>query len=89
MRNDGTAVVARVGGAVSDPDLAACTPGRIDGSVEKIEGSSGPDVLYGSAGPELLLGRGGEDMLDGRGGRDRCIGGRGASRIRHCEFARD
>jgi Ca2+-binding RTX toxin-like protein len=89
VKNDGTAVVARIGGAVSDPDVAACMPGRIDGSVEKIEGSAGPDLLFGSAGPEVLLGRGSEDMLDGRGGQDRCIGGRGESRIHHCEFVRD
>jgi Ca2+-binding RTX toxin-like protein len=89
VKNDGTAVVGRVGGAVSDPDVAACTPGRIDGSVEKIEGSAGPDHLFGSAGAEVLLGRGSEDLLDGRGGKDRCIGGGGESRIHHCEFVRD
>ncbi|HEY5976644.1 MAG TPA: calcium-binding protein [Solirubrobacterales bacterium] len=89
VNNEGTAVVAKIGGAVSDPDVAACTQGRIDGSVEKIEGSPGPDLLFGSSGPEVLLGRGGEDMLDGLGGQDRCIGGRGESRIRRCEFVRD
>jgi len=89
IKNDGTTVVARIGGAVSDPDVTACTLGRIDGSIEKIEGSAGPDLLFGSAGPEILLGRGGDDVLDGLGGQDRCIGGGGESRIRHCEFVRD
>ena len=89
VKNDDTAVVARIGGPVTDPDLTACTPGRIDRTVEKIEGSPGPDRLFGSSGADILLGRGGGDALDGRGGLDRCIGGRGETRVRHCEFSRD
>jgi Ca2+-binding RTX toxin-like protein len=87
VRNAGAFVEATIGGRVTDPD-AGCAGGRIDGSVEKIEGSPGPDVLIGGAGPETLLGRGGADLLDARGGPDRCIGGRGGDRQRHCEYVR-
>jgi Ca2+-binding RTX toxin-like protein len=88
VRNAGTFVAARIGGPVSDPDLAACAAGRIAGSTEKIEGSPGPDLLAGSAGDDTLLGRGGNDRLDGRGGPDRCIGGRGGDRARRCDYVR-
>lgn len=88
VRNDGTVVKARIGGAVVDPDVAGCTGGRIAGSTEKIEGSTGRDVLLGSAGADTLLGRGGPDALDGRGGADRCIGGNGRDRARRCEYVR-
>lgn len=87
VRNSGTAVVATIGGPVSDPDVAGCHPGRIERSVEKIEGSPGPDQLYGDNGPNWLLGRGGDDLLDGRGGHDRCVGGTGADSARACEVA--
>jgi Ca2+-binding RTX toxin-like protein len=88
VANTGTFVRAAVGGPVTDPDAAGCTPGRIAGSTEKIEGSTGPDVLFGAAGANTLLGRGGPDLLDGRGGPDRCIGGRGEDRARRCEYLR-
>jgi Ca2+-binding RTX toxin-like protein len=82
-------VEARIGGEVIDPEVAGCTPGRIAGSTEKIEGSTGPDRLVGSAGANTLLGRGGSDLLDGRGGPDRCIGGRGGDRLLRCEYRRN
>jgi Ca2+-binding RTX toxin-like protein len=85
VRNGGIAVVATIGGAVRDPDVGGCRPGRIDRSVEKIEGSPGPDRLFGDAGPNWLLGRGGDDFLDGRGGRDSCAGGGGNDSARRCE----
>jgi len=88
VRNAGTVVKAAIGGRVFDPEAAACGASRIDGTVEKIEGSTGPDVLLGSAGVDTLLGRGGTDLLDGRGGADRCIGGRGADQDRRCEYVR-
>jgi Ca2+-binding RTX toxin-like protein len=83
VRNPGTVVRARIGGRVSDPDSAAayCGYSRIDRAVEKIEGSTGPDVLIATAGPDTLLGRGGTDLLDGRGGR-------GRDRPRRCEYVR-
>jgi Ca2+-binding RTX toxin-like protein len=87
VRNSGTAVVATIGGPVSDPDVAGCHPGRIERSVEKIEGSPGPDQLYGDNGPNWLLGRGGDDFLEGRGGYDRCVGGAGSDGARGCEVA--
>jgi Ca2+-binding RTX toxin-like protein len=87
VRNDGTAVKATIGGAVVDPDVG-CAGGWIAGSTEKIEGSTGPDVLLGAAGADILLGRGGSDLLDGRGGADRCIGGNGGDRARRCEYVR-
>jgi hypothetical protein len=89
VRNEGVHVEAKIGGAVSDPDVAACTPGRIARDTEKIEGSPGPDVLVGNAAANTLLGRGGSDRLDGRGGPDRCIGGRGGDRARRCEYLRN
>lgn len=89
VRNDGLHVRAKIGGAVSDPGVAGCVPGRIAGGTEKIEGSPGPDVLVGNGGANTLLGRGGADRLDGRGGPDRCIGGRGGTRARGCEYLRN
>lgn len=89
VRNEGVHVEAQIGGAVVDPEAAACAPGRIARGTEKIEGSPGPDVLIGAAGDNVLLGRGGADQLDGRGGRDRCIGGLGADRGRRCEYLRN
>ncbi len=88
VRNAGIVVKAAIGGRVFDPDAGGCAGGWIDGSVEKIEGSTGRDVLAGSVGPETLLGRGGVDALDGRGGADRCIGGRGRDHSGHCEYVR-
>ena len=88
VRNFGTVVEAAIGGSVRDPELGGCGGSRIHGTVEKIEGSTGSDVLIGSAGPDTLLGRGGSDLLDGRGGPDRCIGGRGGNEHRRCEYVR-
>lgn len=89
VRNAGVFVTAKIGGAVTDPDVAACAAGWIARGTEKIEGSPGPDVLVGNAAANTLLGRGGADRLDGRGGSDRCIGGRGGNRARHCEYLRN
>lgn len=89
VRNEGTFVKARIGGAVGDPDVGECAPGRIAAGTEKIEGSPGPDVLLGNGGANVLLGRGGADRLDGRGGEDRCIGGRGGNRTGRCEYVRN
>lgn len=89
VRNEGVFVRARIGGEVIDPDLAECAPGHIARGTEKIEGSTGPDVLIGAGRDNVLLGRGGADELDGRGGQDRCIGGRGADRGRRCEYLRN
>lgn len=87
--NAGTVVKAAIGGRVFDPEAGPCGGSRIDGTVEKIEGSTGPDVLLGGGGSDTLLGRGGSDLLDGRGGEeDRCIGGRGGDRDRRCEYVR-
>jgi serralysin len=85
VRNSGIFVVATIGGPVLDPDIAGCNAGRIEQSIEKIEGSPGPDVLAGDSGPNVLLGRGGDDSLDGSGGSDSCIGGGGANRATSCE----
>jgi Ca2+-binding RTX toxin-like protein len=89
VRNEGVHVEAKIGGAVIDPGVTACTAGRIARGTEKIEGSPGADVLVGNAGANTLLGRGGSDRLDGRGGPDRCIGGRGGDRARRCEYLRN
>ncbi len=85
VRNSGTFVIATIGGSVLDPDIAGCSPGRIDHSTEKIEGSPGRDHLAGDGGPNTLLGRGGNDSLDGGGGPDSCIGGQGSDHVTGCE----
>src|SRR5215218_4751551 len=86
VRNSGTFVQATIGGLVLDPDISGCTAGRIAHSIEKIEGSPGPDVLSGDGGPNTLLGRGGDDSLDGRGGsEDDCVGGNGSDEAVNCE----
>lgn len=85
VRNAGIHVKATIGGAVLDPDISACNAGAIDASTEKIEGSTGPDILVGNSAPNVLLGRGGDDFLDGRGGVDRCVGGGGHNRAVRCE----
>lgn len=88
VRNEGTVVEATIGGRVLDPDVGGCAGGWIDASIEKIEGSTGRDLLAGGGRPDVLLGRGGGDVLDGRGNQDRCIGGRGRDRFHRCEYAR-
>jgi Ca2+-binding RTX toxin-like protein len=85
VRNSGTNVKATIGGAVLDPDLGGCNAGRVENSVEKIEGSPGDDVLAGDSSADTLLGRGGNDDLDGRGDFDRCIEGGGSDRMTSCE----
>ena len=86
VRNTGTNVKATIGGAVVDPEIGNCNAGRIEDSVEKIEGSPGPDILIGNDQANTLLGRGGNDVLDGRGGFDRCIEGGGSDSLLNCEF---
>jgi Ca2+-binding RTX toxin-like protein len=88
VRNEGVAVAVTGHGEVTDPDEPACAAGRISRSTEKIEGSTGPDLLVGGARDNTLLGRGGADLLDGRGGQDRCVGGSGGDEDRHCEYVR-
>lgn len=85
VRNRGVHVVARIGGRVFDPDVRSCSSRRIHRSIERIEGSPGPDRLFGDSGDNVLMGRGGDDFLHGRGGRDRCFGGGGRDRLRSCE----
>ncbi|HEX8754507.1 MAG TPA: calcium-binding protein [Solirubrobacterales bacterium] len=85
VRNSGVFVEATIGGPVLDPNVGHCDAGHIDSSIEKIEGSPGPDILTGDGTHNVLLGRGGNDELDGRGGRDTCIGGGGRDRARSCE----
>jgi Ca2+-binding RTX toxin-like protein len=85
VRNSGVFVKATIGGKVLDPGVGNCSAGHIDHSVEKIEGSTGPDVLSGDGGHDVLLGRGGNDELIGRAGNDTCIGGGGHDRARSCE----
>ena len=85
VHNSGIAVEATIGGAVTDPDVGGCTPGHIDSSTEKIEGSPGNDILSGDNGNNVLLGRGGDDKIDGAGGNDTCIGGGGHDSATNCE----
>ncbi|HET7054330.1 MAG TPA: calcium-binding protein [Solirubrobacterales bacterium] len=85
VHNSGTFVKATIGGAVLDPNVSGCQAGHIDGSVEKIEGSPGPDLLIGDNSSNVLLGRGGNDEIKGRGGNDTCIGGGGHDRAASCE----
>lgn len=86
IRNSGTYVQATIGGGVLDPDVNGCDAGSIDDTIEKIEGSPGPDVLVGDDGPNTLLGRGGDDRIDGLGGFDDCVGGAGNNQVLNCEY---
>jgi Ca2+-binding RTX toxin-like protein len=85
VRNGGIFVRATIGGAVVDPDVGGCQGGQIDNSIEKIEGSTGRDVLDGDGTANVLLGRGGNDDLDGQGGNDGCVGGGGRDQAVRCE----
>jgi Ca2+-binding RTX toxin-like protein len=85
VRNSGIVVRAQIGGTVSDPSEGSCNEGKIDASIEKIEGSTGPDQLLGNSAANTLLGRGGDDSLDGEGGHDSCIGGGGHDTAQQCE----
>jgi Ca2+-binding RTX toxin-like protein len=85
VHNSGVAVQATIGGTVTDPGTGGCTPGHIDSSTEKIEGSPGNDILTGDNGNNTLLGRGGNDKLDGKGGTDDCVGGGGHDTATNCE----
>lgn len=85
VRNSGIVVRAQIGGPVSDPNDGSCAVGKIDGSIEKVEGSTGPDELFGDGSANTLLGRGGDDLLNGEGGHDRCIGGGGHDTAQRCE----
>ena len=67
VKNSGIFVVATIGGRVSDPNVGRCNSGRILGSVEKIEGSKGPDRLTGDGSANTLLGRGGNDRHERQG----------------------
>jgi Ca2+-binding RTX toxin-like protein len=86
VRNSSVFVEATIGGAVTDPDVSGCQAGHIEDTVEKIEGSPGPDILAGDNGGNTLLGRGGDDRLDGQGGYDDCVGGAGSNEIIDCEY---
>ena len=86
VHNSGIFVEATIGGAVTDPDVPNCDAGHIEDSIEKIEGSPGPDILVGDEGPNTLLGRGGDDQLDGRGGFNDCAGGAGSNQIVNCAY---
>jgi Ca2+-binding RTX toxin-like protein len=86
VHNSGIFVEATIGGAVLDPDVSGCDAGRIEESIEKIEGSPGNDILTGDEGPNTLLGRGGDDRLDGMGGFDDCVGGSGDNETTNCEY---
>lgn len=86
VHNSGISVEATIGGSVTDPDVPNCNAGQIEDSIEKIEGSPGPDILTGDNDPNTLLGRGGDDRLDGRGGFDDCVGGAGNNEIVNCEY---
>jgi Ca2+-binding RTX toxin-like protein len=73
-------VTAEIGGPVSR-DGGSCAAGRIDGSVESIEGSPGPDVLIGSGAGDTLIGKGDDDEIFGRAGDDTLLGGPGNDRL--------
>jgi len=89
VNNSGVFVQATINGPVLDPDVGGCNAGQIDGSIEKIEGSPGKDILTGDNGPNTLLGRGGDDRLDGQGAFDDCVGGAGDNQLVNCEYANE
>ncbi|MDQ2621847.1 MAG: hypothetical protein M3Y45_02280, partial [Actinomycetota bacterium] len=85
VKNSGIRVIATIGGSVSDPDVGRCSKGRITNSIEKIEGTKGPDILNGNGRANNLLGMAGNDRLNGKGGFDKCDGGPGRNVVRNCE----
>jgi Ca2+-binding RTX toxin-like protein len=71
-------VDATLGGSASDPSRGNCTPTKLGGDLEILEGSNGPDHLTGTNGKDaLILGRGGDDVINGMGGADTIDGGSG------------
>jgi Ca2+-binding RTX toxin-like protein len=84
------AVQARLGGTAVNAagrdfpagcGQAGVPPTRIEGSVERIEGSRLDDVLIGNGAANTLLGRNGDDRLLGGGGGDVLVGGGGRDRF--------
>ena len=67
-------VTVTVGNGLAD-DGAPGEGDLVDGNIEIIVGTSGPDVLIGSEGPEQLDGRDGDDQLVGGSGDDLLLGG--------------
>jgi Ca2+-binding RTX toxin-like protein len=94
----GGAAVEKIGTTGRCQFAASAEPTRIDGSVERIEGSRGPDVLRGDTAADTLLGRGGDDRLEGGAGddilvagtgRDQLLGGAGFDRLYAAGGSRD
>jgi Ca2+-binding RTX toxin-like protein len=94
----GGAAVENIGGAGRCHSAADEATTRIDRSVERIEGSRGPDVLRGDTAANTLLGRGGDDRLEGGAGddiliagtgQDQLFGGAGFDRLYAAEGSRD
>ncbi len=81
-------VQAKLGGTAVLRGAGGCSPTRVLGSNEILEGSRGHDILTGDNRPNLIIAREGNDVLYGRGGmdelrgdagNDRCSGGAGGA----------
>ena len=51
-------------------------------SLNRLTGTSGPDVIVGEGGDDVIFGRGGDDRICGGGGNDQVFGERGNDRLR-------
>ena len=76
----GAGVRASLGGTAIRLGAGACTPTRVGGDLEVLEGTRNSDTLYGNGGFDLVIGREGNDFLDGRAGRDELRGDGGNDR---------
>jgi Ca2+-binding RTX toxin-like protein len=77
----GGVAVANIGDTGRCHLAAEEAPTRIDRSVERIEGSRGPDILRGDTAANTLLGRGGDDRLEGGAGDDILVAGAGQDQL--------
>jgi Ca2+-binding RTX toxin-like protein len=77
----GAGVIARLGGiGIRRGAKRGCSPTRIAGNLEVLEGTRNSDILIGNGGADLVIGREGNDVLDGRAGRDELRGDSGNDR---------
>lgn len=76
----GAGVRAKLGGTAVRRGAGSCTPTRVGGDLEVLEGTRNADVLIGNGGFDLVIGREGNDFLHGRGGRDELRGDGGRDR---------
>ena len=71
---------ATLGGTAVRLGAGSCSPTRVGGDLEVLEGTRNNDILIGDKGIDLVIGREGNDFLNGRAGRDELRGDGGNDR---------